>query len=274
MEALVKMFKHWSITGETKNNQSIVVTGALAPVVCASLGDQEGERDFMDEWDVDNDRIFNMVRMRVFNGLKSDQVTVKWINARTLEITLKWPTWMHNAFIKSAIYDETTDRKKSDGGQKIRPKILHITGQDSPSIKSLKSFIRNRFVREKSNPKVLSEPKRIKDKIRVQYTEDQMTDKNAVWIDVINVEITEDDIDTQAGDVMPDSGRTRLLEIITETKKDNADDYDRTISAGSRNANLGMPIDPASDFVCFSIVLLLVFCFLFFTFPRRLLRVA
>jgi hypothetical protein len=162
---------------------------------------------------------FVLIRMIPHNCLTAKMVTLEWTDECTLVITIQWPSFFWK------IGNHVSFQKGS-----TTPAEFHFA-EDHTVFNSVARYLEQRAdLSDENNPKVF-------DKIVFKF--DNPMDSTFGFSEVLDVTITEEDLDKGAGEELPTGDSIKVHQIILKEKKPD-EEGKKTIKTSARKTNTGM----------------------------------
>jgi hypothetical protein len=161
---------------------------------------------------------YTLIRMIPHNSLTENMVTLEWIDDRTLRVTIQWPSFFwkignHVAFQK----DSKT------------PAEFHFTSGHTVFNSVMRYLEQRADFSDEKNPKVYD---------HIIFKFDNPMDTEFGYSEVLDVEITEADLDKKAGEELPPGNAIKVHQIIL-MEATPEEEKKKTISTSARKTKTG-----------------------------------
>jgi hypothetical protein len=209
IEDLTKSFDGTSLDGLPQ----MASAGLGFPVLCGRYTKEKRISPFKLE-----SNSFVLIRMIPHNCLTERMVTLEWTDEYTLVVTIQWPSFFWK------IGNHVSFQKGS-----TTPTEFHFS-EDHTVFNSVARYLEQRAdLSDENNPKVF-------DKIVFKF--DNPMDSTFGFSEVLDVTITEADLDKGAGEELPVGDSIKVHQIILKEKKPE-EEGKKTIKTSARKTNTG-----------------------------------
>jgi hypothetical protein len=209
MDDLTKAFDGTSLDGLPQ----MASAGLGFPVLCGRYTKEKRISPFKLE-----SNSFVLIRMIPHNCLTERMVTLEWTDECTLVVTIQWPSFFWK------IGDHVSFQKGSTA-----PAEFHFA-EDHMVFNSVSRYLEQRAdLSDENNPKVF-------DKIVFKF--DNPMDNIFGLSEVLDVEITEADLNKEAGEELPVGNSIKVHQIILKEKKPE-EEGKKTIKTSARKTKTG-----------------------------------